>query len=76
MLTCKADNCNATITDEGIPLVKGMSKAQMEQAGLPYIVIVQCSDCKSTFSTVSAECDTLPPMQDYAHSWYSAPVVA
>jgi len=48
-MTCK--NCNNHIHDEGIPLVKGKTESELTKLGLPYIVIVQCGECQSTFST-------------------------
>ena len=72
MMRCKADDCNAIITDKGTPLVQGMSEAQMAQAGLPYIVMVQCSDCGCTFSIDTAKADRLPPVHAYQSTWYNA----
>lgn len=51
-MTCK--NCNSKITDVGIPLVKGKTESELSKLGLPYIVIVQCGKCSSTFSTATA----------------------
>jgi len=48
-MTCK--NCSARIVDTGVPLVTGKMASELEKLGLPYIVIVQCGKCRSTFST-------------------------
>ena len=71
MMTCKADGCSAIITDKGTPLVQGMSEADLLQAGLPYIVMVQCTQCGSTFSVTSAKAATLPPVHVYQSTWYT-----
>lgn len=51
-MTCK--NCKSKIMDKGVPLVKGMSASELKAHGLPYVVIVQCGNCASTFSTETA----------------------